>query len=138
MTPAPPSFGEVILAVIAVALGCLGAAAAVRTAWVSGNWFAYVCALGCTAFVAGIAGQRVFPSADAVQRLGATAAATSAPGPWDAGISLPLVPIRMTPVALAGLLVAAVGLSLVLLFERAPGSGRQPRVLPPLEQDDAV
>jgi hypothetical protein len=34
------------------------------------------------------------------------------------------VSIRLTPVAVAGILVAAVGLSLVLLFERVPQAGR--------------
>ena len=55
-------------------------------------------------------------------RYGAAASA-SAPGPWDAGVSLPLIGIRVTPVAIVGLLVAAVGLSLVLLFERIPEHG---------------
>lgn len=135
----PPSLGDMVLGVAAAMLGCLGAAAAVRAAHASLNWFAWVCALGCAAFVAGVAGQRVFPSAAAIRRLGATAAASSAPGPWEAGVSLPLIPLRMTPVALGGLLLAAIGLSLVLLFERAPAPHRGVRPSPaPLDHDDSV
>ena len=139
MNAQPPGFGDVFLAAISVAIACVACAAAVRAGWISGNWFAYLCALGCAAFVAGVAGQRSFPSASAVQRLGQAAANTSVPGPWDAGVSLPVVAIRLTPVAVAGILVAAVGLSLLLLFERVPDpariSWREPRRL---EDDDSV
>ena len=139
MTPGPPGFGDIFIAAVSVTIACVAGAAALRAGYLSGNWFAYVSALGCAAFVAGVAGQRTFPSAAAVQRLGQAAAATSLPGPWDAGISLPVVPIRLTPVAVAGILVAAVGLSLLLLFERVPDpsriSWREPRRL---EDDDSV
>ncbi len=135
----PPSIGDVVLAVVAVLAGCVAGAAAVRGGYLSGNWFAYICAAGCAAFVAGIVGQRVFPSADAIRTLGTEAAARSVPGPWDAGVSLPLLPIRLTPVTVAGILVAAVGLSLVLLFERVPGAGRAAARRPRrLEEDDTV
>ncbi len=82
----------------------------------------------------------MFPSPAAVARLGANAASTSVPGPWDAGVSLPLIGIRVTPVAIVGLLVAAVGLSLVLLFERVPGTVRAnaPARASRLEDDDSV
>ena len=82
----------------------------------------------------------MFPSPAAVARLGAAAASTSAPGPWDAGVSLPLIGIRVTPVAIVGLLLAAVGLSLVLLFERVPGTVRSvaPTRASRLEDDDSV
>jgi len=82
----------------------------------------------------------VFPSPAAIARLGATAAGASAPGPWDAGVSLPLIGIRVTPVAIVGLLVAAVGLSLVLLFERVPGTVRiaAPTQASRLEDDDSI
>ena len=139
MAPHTPGIGDAVIASLAVIVGCVGCAAAVRAGFRSGNWFAYVCALGCAAFVAGIAGQRVFPSAEAVKMLGQVAAGSSIPGPWDAGVSLPLVSIRLTPVAVAGLLVAAVGLSLLLLFERVSDPARiswhEPRKL---EEDDAI
>jgi hypothetical protein len=128
-----------VIGIIAVLAGCL----AVTTSGVAGrqtrNWLYYICTLGSLAFVAGVVGQRVFPSPLAIARYGA-AASSSAPGPWDAGVSLPLIGIRVTPVAIVGLLVAAIGLSLVLLFERVPGTVRAPAptLASRLEDDDSI
>lgn len=139
MTAAPPTVGDVVLGILAVVAGCVGAAAAIRSGHRTGNWFSYVSALGCTAFVAGIAGQRSFPSATSVEQLGEAVAGTATPGPWDAGVSIPLLPLRLTPVSVGGLLVAAIGLSLLLLFERVPDPARLvERPLRRLEDDDSV
>ena len=116
----PPTPEQVALGIVAVLLGCLAITSAAYAGRHSGNWLYFICALGSLAFVVGVVGQRVFPSPSAVARLGAAAAASSAPGPWDAGVSLPIIGIRVTPVAIVGLLIAAIGLSLVLLFERIP------------------
>ena len=136
----PPSVGQVFIAIIAVLAGCLATTTTAYLGRETGNWLYFICSIGSLAFVAGVVGQRVFPSAAAVARLGAAAAATSTPGPWDAGVSLPLIGIRVTPVAIVGLLVAAVGLSLVLLFERIPGAARAPELARQsrLEDDDSV
>jgi hypothetical protein len=136
----PPTIAQVLLGIIAVLAGCLAVTSSVVTARQTGNWLYYICALGALAFVAGVVGQRVFPSPAAVAHFGAAAAAVSTPGPWDAGVSLPLVGIRVTPVAIVGLLVAAVGLSLVLLFERIPGVPRAPVAARAsrLEDDDSI
>lgn len=120
----PPTPSQVVIGILAVLAGCLAITTSGAAARQTGNWLYYVCTVGSLAFVAGVVGQRVFPSPAAIARLGAAAASTSAPGAWDAGVSLPLIGIRVTPVAIAGLLVAAVGLSLVLLFERVPGTVR--------------
>ena len=139
MNPQPPAPADVIIAITAVLAGCVAGAAALHSAWRSGNWLGYLTGLGCAAFVVGIAGQRTFPSAAAVRALGQALAQTSRPGPWDAGVSLPLIGLRMTPVTLVGLLVAALGVSLMLLFEHVPDPGRV-RVVRHrrLEEDDAV
>ena len=139
MNPQPPAPTDVIIAIIAVVAGCIAGAAAVYSAWRSGNGLGYLTGIGCTAFVIGIAGQRTFPSAAAVRALGQALAQTSRPGPWDAGVSLPLIGLRMTPVTLVGILVAALGVSLMLLFEHIPDPARV-RVVRhrPLEEDDAV
>jgi hypothetical protein len=113
-----------VIGIIAVLAGCLAVTASAYAGRQTRNWLYYVCTVGSLAFVAGVVGQRVFPSPSAVARF-AAAASTSAPGPWDAGVSLPLIGLRVTPVAIVGLLVAAVGLSLVLLFERVPGTVRR-------------
>ncbi len=127
-----------VLAISCVLVGTLAAVTAVMAGWRTRNWIAYIFALGCAAFVAGVVGQRAFPSADAVRRLGAIAARTSTPGPFDAGITIPLVNLQITPVALGGVLIAALGLSLLLLFESAarPESGAES--LKPLHDEDTV
>ena len=134
-----PHVSDVVVAIAAVLVACLAGAATAHAAARGGNWLLYICTAGCAAFVAGVVGQQTFPTAATVARLGSAAAARSVPGPWDAGVSLPVVPIRVTPVAIAGVVIAAVGLSLVLLFERIPDPARpRPRGLPDLEEDDAV
>ena len=139
VSPQPPAPGDVILAIVAVLAGCVAGAYAAYFAWRNGNWLGYLCAAGCATFVVGIAGQRTFPTAEAIRTLGQTLAATSRPGPWDAGVSLPLVSVRITPVTLVGLLFAALSVSLLLLFEHTPDPARlrgiQHRAL---EEDDAV
>ena len=136
----PPMVGQVILGIIAVLAGCLATTSAVVAARHTGNWLFFICALGATAFVAGVVGQRVFPSPDALARFGQSSASVSIPGPWDAGVLLPIVGIRVTPVAIGGLLVAAVGLSLVLLFERVPGTVGGPAAARTsrLEDEDSI
>jgi hypothetical protein len=136
----PPTPEQVVIAIVAVLAGCLAVTSSAYAGRQTGNWLYYLCALGSLAFVAGVVGQRVFPSPAAIARLGAVAASTSAPGPWDAGVSLPLIGIRLTPVAIVGLLVAAVGLSLVLLFERVPGTAAAmaPTRASRLEDDDSI
>jgi hypothetical protein len=132
--------GQVVLGIVAVLAGCLATTSAVVAARHTGNWLYLICALGAAAFVAGVVGQRVFPSPGAVARFGQSSASVSIPGPWDAGVLLPVIAVRVTPVAIGGLLVAAVGLSLVLLFERVPGTAGVP--VPArasrLEDDDSI
>jgi len=136
----PPTPEQIVIGIMAVLAGCLAVTTSAYAGRQTGNWLYFICTLGSLAFVAGVVGQRVFPSAAAVARLGPVDALTSSPGPWDAGVSLPLIGIRVTPVAIGGLLIAAVGLSLVLLFERIPGPGRTtaPARRSRLEDDDSV
>jgi hypothetical protein len=135
----PPTPEQVVIGILAVLAGCLAVTTSAYAGRQTRNWLYYICTVGSLAFVVGVVGQRVFPSPSAVARLGAAASA-SAPGPWDAGVSLPLIGIRVTPVAIVGLLVAAVGLSLVLLFERVPGTVRvaAPTRTSRLEDNDSV
>ena len=120
----PPTPEQIVIGIIAVLAGCLAVTSSTYAGRRTGNWLYYVCTVGSLAFVAGVVGQRVFPSPAAIARFGPVAASGSSPGPWDAGVSLPLIGIRVTPVAIVGLLVAAIGLSLVLLFERIPSTAR--------------
>lgn len=139
MTAQPPTPGDVILAMVAVLAGCVTGAFAAHHAWRTGNWLGYLSALGCAAFVVGIAAQRTFPTAAAVRALGQALAQTSRPGPWDAGVSLPVIGTRITPVSLVGLLAAALSVSLLLMFEHVPDPARLRGVRHrALEEDDAV
>jgi hypothetical protein len=135
----PPTPEQVVIGILAVLFGCLAVTGSAYAGRQTGNWLYYICTVGSLAFVAGVIGQRVFPSLAAIARYG-SAASASTPGPWDAGVSLPLIGLRVTPVAIVGLLVAAVGLSLVLLFERVPGTVRSAAPTPAsrLEDDDSV
>jgi len=133
----PPSVSDVVIGSAAVVLACIGGAYAV---WAAGRgrrlWL--VCAAGCLALVAGVVGQRTFPTEDAVGRLGRDAASRQVPGPWEAGVGVPVVGLHVTPVALVGLLLSIAGVSLVLFLEPAPTAVAEPRRAGTLEEDDAV
>ena len=135
-----PSGPEILIGILFVVGGCLGTAVAVELMRRSRNWLYAVVAIGCAGLVAGVVGQRRFPSDDQVTTLGADAASRLTPGPWDAGVSIPVIDLHATPVALGGVLVALAGLALVLFFEPAPAGDAASRApLPsPMEEDDSV
>lgn len=135
MTAAP---AQVLVGIAGVIAACLGTTAAVAVARRSGNWLYYLVALGLGAFVAGVVGQRVFPSEDTVRQLGHAAASGGSIGPWDAGIRVPLLDVHLTPVAVGGLLLALAGVSLVLLFEAMPQPRAPAPPMPPLEEEDGL
>jgi hypothetical protein len=136
----PPTPEQIVIGIVAVLAGCLAVTTSAHAGRQTGNWLYFICTIGSLAFVAGVVGQRVFPSPAAIAHFGPVAASTSSPGPWDAGVSLPLIGIRVTPVAIVGLLIAAVGLSLVLLFERIPATAGAtvPARASRLDDDDSV
>jgi hypothetical protein len=133
------SIRDVVVGVLCVMAGCAAAAASVHAARHTRNWLFYVCALGATAFVVGVVGQRVFPSEDSLKRdpFGAN---KQTPGVWDAGVQIPVIGIQATPLAVGGFLVAVVGLSLVLFFEVVPSEHARPvpALLGPAEEPDTV
>jgi disulfide bond formation protein DsbB len=132
----PPSPADVVLGIVAVVVACLAGIFAVQAAWHDRRlWL--VCAAGCAAAAAGVVGQRTFPSEDLVTRLGRDAAARQVPGPWDAGVGIPVLGLHLTPLTLVGILMAIAGLSLVLFLEPAAVSGTLGRSAP-LEEDDQV
>jgi hypothetical protein len=134
-----PTPAEVLTGTLAVALACVAGAYALQAALRPGNRLWLVCATGCLLVVLGVVGQRSFPAADAVSRMGREQAARLLPGPWDAGVGIPVLGLHVTPVTLVGLLLTVAGTSLVLFFDAPPippGSG--PHALPRLEEDDAV
>jgi hypothetical protein len=129
---------DVVIGCACVLLGCAVAAASVHAARRTHNWLFFICALGAMAFAAGVAGQRVFPSEDAVRVEGGLASHRT-PGAWEAGVQIPVIGIQATPVAVGGFLLAVVGLSLVLFFEAVPDREiAAPPPLLPMEDGDAV
>lgn len=135
LPPDPPLIVWGCAAAVLAALACCAAAGVART---SGNWLLLVVAAGAAAVLAGLAGQRAFPTDDSVRRLGQQAAASSTPGPWDAGVSLPLTGVRATPVAVGGALTVLAGAALVLFLEVPADGPRPPRPPPPLDEGDAA
>src|ERR1700732_1198629 len=115
-----PSVAEIVTGTLAVALACTGGAYAVTAGLRPGNRLWLVCATGCLLVVLGVVGQRSFPTADAVGRVGRDQAARQLAGPWDAGVPIPVLGLHVTPVALVGLLLTVAGTSLVLFFEALP------------------
>jgi hypothetical protein len=110
-----------------VLAGALIAAVSAFLARRTRNWLHHIGTAGGLFIVAGIVGQR-------------TVASGAALGPWDAGITVPVVGVRLDPVAAAGIILTLLGLTLTLLFERVAGDADAPRPLVhrALEDDDSV
>lgn len=139
MTALPPQWYAVILGCLAVLAGCVASAVAFSSGLRGGSRLQYIPAAGAAIFVAGVVGQRTFPTAEELQRLGA-AASTSAPGPWESGVHFPWIGLSTTPVALAGLLIASLGVTLLLFFDGGSGE-KAARSGPPaagLDDDDSA
>lgn len=125
--PVAPTPGQVVIGVGAVICGALLATTSAFLARRTGNWLHHVGTAAGLLVVAGVVGQRT--------------AVNGAPvGPWDAGITVPVLGVRLDPVAAAGIILALLGLVLTLLFERLPDSEDKPSPLVhrPFEDDDAV
>jgi uncharacterized membrane protein YeaQ/YmgE (transglycosylase-associated protein family) len=126
---------DMVIGIVCAVLGCAVLFASLDAARRTRNWLFLVCALGGLVFVLGVAGQRVFPTED-TRRLDPVTANRHTPGPWEAGVQIPVIGVSATPVAVGGFLVAVIGLSLVLFFEAVPDQDAAPLVRPPLPFDD--
>ena len=135
----PPTPEQVVIGILAVVLGCLAVTGRHTRRGRRGTGCISSARSAAWRSSRALSGNGCFRRPPQWRVTGA-AASSSAPGPWDAGVSLPLIGIRVTPVAIVGLLVAAVGLSLVLLFERIPSTVRAKAPTPAsrLEDDDSV
>jgi hypothetical protein len=125
--PLPPTPGQVVVGILAVFAGALIASVSAFVARRSHNWLHYLSTFGGLAIVAGIIGQR-------------TVADGAAVGPWDAGLTVPVIGVHLDPVAAGGIVLALVGATLTLLFERVSDEAGAPRPLVhrALEDDDAI
>ena len=124
--PLAPTPGQVVLGVLTVLVGALIATASAFMARRSRNWLHHLSTAGGLLIVAGVVGQRTVSG--------------SAMGAWDAGISIPVIGVRLNPVAAAGIILTLVGLTVTLLFERVVDESERPAPLVhrPLEDDDAI
>jgi hypothetical protein len=125
--PLPPTPGDVVIGILTVLAGALVTSVSVFLGLRSRNWLHYIAALGGLLVVAGVIGQQT--------------ATNGAPlGAWDAGIAVPVLGVRLDVIAGVGIILALVGLTLTLLFERVPqeGEASRPLVHRALEDDDAV
>ena len=61
-------------------------------------------------------------------------------GPWDAALTVPVIGVRLDPVAAGGIVLALVGATLTLLFERVVDESDRPGPLVhrALEDDDTI
>jgi hypothetical protein len=130
--------GAIALGCIVVVLGCIWGVASLQLGRRSRNWLYFVETAGSILVVAGIVGQRVFPSDDAVRRLGSEAAAAANPGLWEAKFLVPGIGVDVDSVTAFGCIALAAGVALLLFFE----SAQQPTSAPidefaPLDVDDA-
>lgn len=129
---------NVALGSVVVVLSCLGAGFAADTALRRRSLAAFICMAGALLIAAGSVGARAFPDQAAAARQGADAAARIVPGFWDAGVSIPGVGVEATPVAVAGMLLAVAGISLVLLLEPAEAEHRDGSAGCRHDDDDAI
>ncbi len=126
--PLPPTPAQVVIGILAVLAGALVTSVSVFLGRRSHNWLHYMTAAGGLLIVAGLVGQR-------------TATDGAPNGPWNAGITVPILGARLDVVAAIGIVAALVGVTLTLLFERVTVEGEgapRPLVHRALEDDDAV
>jgi hypothetical protein len=124
--PLAPTPGQVVLGVLTVLAGALIATVSAFMARRSHNWLHHLGTVGGLLIVAGVVGQRTVSG--------------SAMSAWDAGITIPVIAVRINPVAAAGIILTLVGLTVTLLFERVIDESERPVPLVhrPLEDDDAI
>lgn len=125
--PTPPTLGQVVIGVLAVVVGCLIATTSTYAARHAGNWLYHLGTVGGLLIAAGVVGQR-------------TAVDGAALGPWDAGITVPLLGLRLDPVTAAGIIACLLAVVMILLVERVPDPGARARPVlhRRFEDDDTV
>jgi len=128
LSPASPQWYEILIGIVSVILGCLGCCWSLWSARHNRNWMLLVIAFGLGLFVIGVVGQRPAPVSG------------SRAGWWEVSIKPPGIGVAFNVITGAGLLLALVGSSLVLFFERViPDQARwRPPPWRPLEDDDSV
>jgi hypothetical protein len=124
-----PPWYQILLASIAVLLACAVSAYCFWFAVRHRNWLFHVPAVGAALVVIGLVGEHNL------------VAATGRPASvWDLSIKVPLIPLDLDEVTIAGLIVGLLGLSLILFVERVvpPEQRWTPPAARGLDEDDSV
>jgi len=124
-----PAWYQIVLASLAVLAGCAVSAYSFWIAVRHRNALFHVIGVGAALFVVGLVGERN------------VVAGTGRPSSvWDLSIKIPLVPLYVDAVTIAGVIIALLGLSLVLFLERVvpPEQRWQPPSPRDLDEDDSV
>ncbi len=123
-----PVWWQIAAASFSVLIACTAGASAFWYAARHRNWLLHVVGVGCAVFVAGLVGERNAPPIG------------RPPSVWDLSIQLPGIPVKVDQLSVAGVVIALIGLSLVLFFERVVPA--EQRWVPPpprrLDEDDTV
>ena len=120
---------QVVIASLAVMAGCAGSAFCFWFGYRHRNWLFHGIGLGAALFVVGLVGERN------------VVAGTGRPSSvWDLSVKIPLIPLTLDDVTIAGIVVVLLGLSLVLLVERVVPANQRWSPPPPrgLDEDDSV
>ena len=122
----PPTPAQVVIGILTAMVAALIATASFFMARRSRNWLFHLGTLGGLLVLAGVVGQRT-PAGPAV-------------GPWETGLTVPVLGLRIDPVAAAGIILTLLGLTLTLLVERVVAASDRPAPLVhrALEDDDAI
>ena len=122
----PPTPAQVVIGILTAMAAALIATTSFFMARRSGNWIFHFGTVGGLLLLAGVVGQRT-PAGSAV-------------GPWDTGLTVPVLGLRIDPVAAAGIILTLLGLTLTLLVERVVAASDRPAPLVhrALEEDDLI
>ncbi|MGO8686810.1 MAG: hypothetical protein ACLQT7_06425 [Candidatus Dormibacteria bacterium] len=124
-----PAWYQIVLASLAVLIGCIGSAFAFWFAVRHHNWLFHVIGGGAALFVVGLVGERT------------PVAGTGRPGSvWDLTVKVPLLPLSLDELTVAGLILVLLGVSAVLFVERVvpPELRWQPPPPRTVDEDDSV
>ena len=124
-----PHWYQIVLASIAVLVACAVSAYCFWFAVRHRNALFHIPGVGATLVVVGLVGERT------------VVVATGRPASvWDLSIKIPLIPLYLDVVTLAGLIIGLLGLSLILFVERVIPPDERWTPPPPrgLDEDDSV
>ena len=120
---------QILLASLAVLVACAGSAYSFWFAVRHRNWLFHIIGVGAALVVVGLVGER-----NVVAGTGRPASV------WDLSVKVPLIPLTLDELTVAGLILVLLGVSVVLFVERVvpPGQRWQPPPQRDFDEDDSV